>query len=89
MKPQIFVLTTHHPEALSSSIKKAKEQGQTVIPSGGFVAFNPSEVMGLDMTPKEKAFRHRTVAEQVKLEADERIPSSLDDILSRVDMGDN
>ncbi len=88
MKPQIFALTTHHPESLKSLIKKATDQGQSVAKAGGFVAFNPSEAMAVDMTPKEKAFRRMTVAEQVQSNA-AQVPGSLESILSRVDMGDN
>lgn len=87
MKPQIFVMTTHHPEALSSRTKKAQEKGQSVNTARPFIAFNPSEVAGVDMTPKAKPFRKMNAKEQIESDA-QHVPGSLDSILAQVDMGE-
>lgn len=88
MKPQIIVMTAHSPETLSHLTKQAKDKGQTITTARPFLAFNPSEAMGIDMTPKQKKIKDMTLREQLT-DGPEIVPGSLADILSRVDMGDN
>lgn len=87
MKPQIIAFTLHDAGTLRSLIKQAKDAGQEVTKERAFVAFNPSEAMGIDMTPKAKPIRDMTLREQLT-DAPPTVPGSLEDILSRVDMGE-
>lgn len=86
MKTQNIAITTHAPETLAHLTKKAQDQGQTVTKARPFIAFNPSEAVGMDMTPKAKPIRKCTVVEQLQSEAP-IVPGSLDSILARVNMG--
>lgn len=86
MKHTAIVFSTHAAPTLKHLIKEASDRGQKVAPKT-ILGFNPSEAIGIDMTPKAKPFRKMSVKEQVQAR-ETLVPGSLDSILAAVDMGD-